>query len=213
MLFRSSPSLEDFLAHISLIADVDDLKEEDDRVVLLTMHSAKGLEFPVVFLTGMEEGLFPTMRSFGMENEMEEERRLCYVGITRAKEILYLTYAKTRMLFGNTTYTRPSRFIDEIPPELLNYPENRPFPEERVNKQKNSLNGLEAWKQRTASFTQAQEIEPCDIEVGARVIHKKFGEGTVIKKEPEGSDYKLEINFDAYGMKRMMASFAKLKQL
>jgi len=210
---EESPSLEDFLAHISLIADVDDLKEEDDRVVLLTMHSAKGLEFPVVFLTGMEEGLFPTMRSFGMENEMEEERRLCYVGITRAKEILYLTYAKTRMLFGNTTYTRPSRFIDEIPPELLNYPENRPFTEERVNKQKNSLNGLEAWKQRTASFTQAQEIEPCDIEVGARVIHKKFGEGTVIKKEPEGSDYKLEINFDAYGMKRMMASFAKLKQL
>lgn len=210
---EETPSLEDFLAHISLIADVDDLKEEDDRVVLMTMHSAKGLEFPVVFLTGMEEGLFPTTRAFGYEDEMEEERRLCYVGITRAKENLYLTYAKTRMLFGNTTYTRPSRFIDEIPPELLDYPENRLFAGEYADKQKNPMMGLDLWKQRTASFSQAQETEPCNIEVGARVIHKKFGEGTVIKKEPEGSDYKLEIYFDAYGMKRMMASFAKLKLL
>ncbi|AGC69464.1 ATP-dependent DNA helicase PcrA [Thermoclostridium stercorarium subsp. stercorarium DSM 8532] len=209
---ETNPTVEDFLAQISLVSDVDDLNEEDDRVVLMTMHSAKGLEFPVVFLTGMEEGLFPGMRSFGSESEMEEERRLCYVGITRAKENLYLTYAKTRMLFGNTTYTRPSRFIDEIPPELLDYAENRPF-NDGISVLNNRLIGAETWKQRTASFSQAQETDPCDIEVGARVIHKKFGEGTVIKKEREGSDYKLEIIFDEYGLKRMMASFAKLKLL
>lgn len=210
---EESPSLEDFLAHISLVADVDDLNDEDDRVVLLTMHSAKGLEFPVVFLTGMEEGLFPSSRSFGDENEMEEERRLCYVGITRAKEKLYLTHAKVRMLFGNTTYTRHSRFLDEIPPDLMDYPENRSYNISSGIKTLNQVTESDTWKQRTASFTQAQEIEVCDIEVGARVIHKKFGEGTVTKKEPEGSDYKLEINFDSYGMKRLMASFAKLKRL
>jgi len=210
---NENPSLEDFLAHISLVADVDDLKDEDDRVVLLTMHSAKGLEYPVVFLTGMEEGLFPSIRSIGSENEMEEERRLCYVGITRAKEKLYLTYAKSRMLFGNTTYTRPSRFIDEIPPDLLDYPESRLYNNNSGYRLTNHATDTDMWKQRTASFTQALEVEPCNIEVGARVIHKKFGEGTVVKKEPEGSDYKLEINFDAHGMKRLMASFAKLKQL
>lgn len=210
---EENPSLEDFLAHISLVADVDDLKEEDDRVVLLTMHSAKGLEYPVVFLTGMEEGLFPSIRSIGSESEMEEERRLCYVGITRAREKLYLTYAKSRMLFGNTTYTRHSRFIDEIPPDLLDYPESRSYNNNSGYRLTNQATESNMWKQRTASFTQAQEIEPFDIEVGARVLHKKFGEGTVVKKEPEGSDYKLEINFDAYGMKRLMASFAKLKRL
>lgn len=209
-----TPTLEDFLAHISLVADVDNLTEEPDRVVLLTMHSAKGLEFPVVFLAGMEEGLFPSSRSIGEESEMEEERRLCYVGITRAREKLYLTSAKSRMLFGNTTYQRSSRFLDEIPNELLDYPEIKPIRED--NNGANSLKqvmGLDTWKQRTASFVQAQEIEPCNIAVGARVIHKKFGEGTVTKKVPEGSDFKLEINFDAYGMKRLMASFAKLKRV
>ena len=210
---QEEPSLEDFLAHISLIADVDDINEEADRVVLLTMHSAKGLEFPVVFLTGMEEGLFPSSRSFGEEHEMEEERRLCYVGITRAKEKLYLSYAKSRMLFGNTTYTSPSRFFDEIPPELLDYPESGSLNDNNMLKSLNQVTGLDTWKQRTASFSQAQEIEPCNVEVGDRVIHKKFGEGTVTKKEPEGSDFKLEINFDAYGMKRLMASFARLKRL
>lgn len=210
---EEEPSLEDFLAHISLIADVDDMEEEADRVVLLTMHSAKGLEFPVVFLAGMEEGLFPSSRSFGEEGEMEEERRLCYVGITRAKEELYLSYSKSRMLFGNTTYNRPSRFIDEIPPGLLHYQRNGTFGESSMVRAINPVTESDTWKQRTASFAQAQEIEPCNIEVGTRVLHKKFGEGTVIKKEPEGSDYKLEIYFDAHGMKRLMASFAKLKQL
>lgn len=209
---EDNATLEDFLAHISLVADVDNLKEEPDRVVLLTMHSAKGLEFPVVFLAGMEEGLFPSSRSIGEEQEMEEERRLCYVGITRAREKLYLTHARSRMLFGNTTYTRASRFLDEIPPDLLNYP-SRSYNDSSAFKPLNQATGLDTWKQRTASFTQAQEVDLCSIEVGARVIHKKFGEGTVTKKEPEGSDYKLEINFDAYGMKRLMASFAKLKQL
>lgn len=208
---EENPTLEEFLAHISLVADVDNLEEEPDRVVLLTMHSAKGLEFPVVFLAGMEEGLFPSSRSIGEESEMEEERRLCYVGITRAREKLYLTYAKARTLFGNTTFTRPSRFIDEIPPDLLDYPDNGSSADNYDFRPQ--VSGLDTWKQRTASYMQAKGIESCNVEVGDRVIHKKFGEGTVIKKEPEGKDFKLEINFDSFGVKRLMASLANLKQL
>jgi DNA helicase-2/ATP-dependent DNA helicase PcrA len=209
---EETPTLEDFLAHISLVADVDSLEEEPERVVLLTMHSAKGLEFPVVFLAGLEEGLFPNNRCIGEEEEMEEERRLCYVAITRAREQLYFTHARARMLFGNTTYQMPSRFIDEIPPDLLQYPEDETTI--KINSNNNKLNKIteaNTWLQRTKSFTQAQEIAPCNIEVGTRVLHKKFGEGTVSKKEPEGEDFKLEIIFDTHGMKRLMASFARLK--
>ncbi len=211
---EETPTLEDFLAHISLVADVDSLEEEPDRVVLLTMHSAKGLEFPVVFLAGLEEGLFPSGRCIGEEEEMEEERRLCYVAITRAREQLYLTHAKVRMLFGNTKYTMPSRFFDEIPSELLEIPEKEPIIRTNSNfKQLNKITQTNTWLQRTKSYTQAQELKASDIEVGIRVLHKKFGEGIVSKKEPSDEDFMIEINFDTYGMKRLMASFARLKQI
>lgn len=208
---EENPSLEDFLAQISLVADTDNIDSQPDRVMLMTMHSAKGLEFPVVFLGGLEEGLFPSYRSIGEESEMEEERRLCYVGITRAREQLYMTCAKCRMLFGNTTYNRTSRFLDEIPGNL--------FDDGTIKPQKmlkstpvSKTDSLDTWKQRTASFTKAEELNMDGLDVGVRVIHKKFGKGTVLKKVPEGTDFRLEIDFDDYGMKRLMASFAKLKQ-
>jgi DNA helicase-2/ATP-dependent DNA helicase PcrA len=208
---EENPSLEDFLAQISLVADTDNIDSQPDRVMLMTMHSAKGLEFPVVFLGGLEEGLFPSYRSIGEESEMEEERRLCYVGITRAREQLYMTCAKCRMLFGNTTYNRTSRFLDEIPGNL--------FDDGTIKPQKMlkstpvfKTDSLDTWKQRTASFAKAEELNMDGLDVGVRVIHKKFGKGTVLKKVPEGTDFRLEIDFDDYGMKRLMASFAKLKQ-
>jgi len=207
---EESPDLNDFLAHVSLIADVDSMGNEQDKVVLMTMHSAKGLEFPVVFLAGMEEGVFPSYRSIGEEREMEEERRLCYVGITRAKEKLYLTLAKSRTLFGNTTYNRQSRFIDEIPGELLKYIGEDGYaidPGKPVIRQI----GTDEWKQRTASFIKAEELNIDELVIGTRVIHKKFGTGTITGREREGNDFMLEINFDGHGMKRLMASFAKLK--
>jgi len=209
---EENPGLNDFLAHVSLIADVDSMDSEQDKAVLMTMHSAKGLEFPIVFLTGMEEGVFPSYQSIGEESEMEEERRLCYVGITRAKERLFLTFAKSRTLFGNTTYNRQSRFIDEIPEDLLNYAgENGGIYESDARKTIVGQFSADEWKQRTASFIKAAELSIDELVVGARVMHKKFGAGTITAREQEGSDFKLEIDFDRFGMKRLMASYAKLK--
>jgi DNA helicase-2/ATP-dependent DNA helicase PcrA len=112
-------SLESYLSAISLVADIDKLEEEQNNVVLMTLHSAKGLEFPAVFLVGMEEGIFPGYRAITNETELEEERRLCYVGITRSKKWLYMTSTFSRTLFGNTTYNKASRFLNEIPSELI----------------------------------------------------------------------------------------------
>ncbi|HEY8500208.1 MAG TPA: DNA helicase PcrA, partial [Clostridia bacterium] len=183
------PGLNDFLAHVSLIADVDSMDNEQDKAVLMTMHSAKGLEFPVVFLTGMEEGVFPSYQSIGEESEMEEERRLCYVGITRAKEKLFLTLAKSRTLFGNTTYNRQSRFIDEIPENLLKYAgENGGLIKSDARKFVSGQIGADEWKQRTASFIKAAELSIDELVVGARVMHKKFGAGTITAREREGTD-------------------------
>lgn len=211
---EEDPGLNDFLAHVSLIADVDTMADEQDRVVLMTMHSAKGLEFPIVFLAGMEEGVFPSYRSIGEESEMEEERRLCYVGITRAREKLFLTFTKSRTLFGNTTYNRQSRFIDEIPEDLLKYiSENSDLIKSDVRKSVTNQISADEWKQRTASFIKAAELNTDELVAGTRVLHKKFGAGTITAREPEGSDFKLEIDFDQFGMKRLLASYAKLKSV
>lgn len=212
---EEKPTLEDFLAHISLVADIDDAEEVGDRVVLMTLHSAKGLEFPVVFIAGMEEGVFPSYRSLYDEDQLEEERRLCYVGITRAQEEIYLTNAKCRMLFGSTSYNRVSRFISEIPDSLIASPAHgRPTPAASNSwlgsRGKMDLNDL---KSRIRAFNRASQEEGESVEVGDRVLHKKFGAGTVMKKTPDGGDFQLEIRFDDYGMKRLMESFAKLKKI
>lgn len=213
-------TLEDFLANVSLVADIDNMDENSDYVVLMTLHSAKGLEFPVVFMVGMEEGIFPGYRSMSDENELEEERRLCYVGITRAKEKLYLTNTFTRTLFGNTTYNRISRFLKEIPPELLEGNEKREPVATKLSGIKTvnsgstgSINAPSSF--RTATFTEVSKPKVTDTNynVGDQVEHKKFGVGIITKIEKENDDFKLEIHFKGAGMKRLMAAFANLSKI
>jgi DNA helicase-2/ATP-dependent DNA helicase PcrA len=207
-----------FLEHVSLVSDIDSLDEEKDNIVMMTLHSAKGLEFPVIFIVGLEEGVFPGYRSMLDEAEIEEERRLCYVGITRAKEKLYLTHAYCRTLFGNTTYNKESRFLGEISPKLLETNDG--------NARKPSGRSSITWgAQGNGSFKLFRgskpfiidELQPKVVDIsfnkGDVVEHKKFGVGTVTSVEKEGSDYKLEIQFENSGMKRLMASYARLKKL
>ncbi|NLB78009.1 MAG: ATP-binding domain-containing protein, partial [Clostridiaceae bacterium] len=195
-------------------------EEVGDRVVMMTLHSAKGLEFPVVFIAGMEEGVFPSYRSSAEEEELEEERRLCYVGITRAREEIYLTNAKCRMLFGSTTYNRESRFLREIPDELISQIENKSAQDKSGGSKKDSAfmrNGkvvdLSDLKARIKEFNRMSEDNASAVNVGDRVLHKKFGEGIVKSRVRESEDFRLDINFDEYGMKRLMESYARLKKV
>jgi len=214
-------TLEEFLAQVSLVSDIDNLEEERDAAVMMTLHSAKGLEFPVVFLVGMEEGVFPGYRSMTDEAELEEERRLCYVGITRAKERLYLTSTQSRTLFGNTTYNKVSRFIREIPEELLDDVNEA---EKRRSAGLRQLN-IQSQVREKPSFGVPKAfgtVTPVPVKkasadgsfnVGDKVSHKKFGAGIITKIEKEKDDYKLEIFFEKAGMKRLMAAFANLTKL
>ena len=246
-------SLQAFLEGMTLSSDIDNVDEQQDAVTLMTLHSAKGLEFPVVFLVGMEEGIFPGYRSIGEPKELEEERRLCYVGVTRAKEKLFLTCSKMRTMFGSTSCNLPSRFLEEIPKNLLDgYEEafglTEPFSNtenkddnhtwtygnSRTNKTKiykindlkdktvavaSNIMGKSAAFGRTAeSFlsnlgkkNETQTVDLSKYTNGVRVFHKKFGEGTITKTEPENSDLKVDINFDKVGHKRLMAKFANLE--
>jgi DNA helicase-2/ATP-dependent DNA helicase PcrA len=219
---EGNPTLEDFLAHISLVADIDDTEEVGDRVVMMTLHSAKGLEFPIVFMAGLEEGIFPSYRSIAEEDELEEERRLCYVGITRAQEELYITNARCRMLFGSTAYNRESRFISEIPTELISMAGNYSSGMAHQGHDYQGSNSfmpsgkvvdLSDLKARIRDFNRLSEADGSSVNVGDRVVHKKFGEGTVKAKVKESGDYRLDINFDQYGTKRLMESFARLKKV
>lgn len=199
-------SLEGFLENISLVADVDNYDEAQDAVVLMTLHSAKGLEFPVVFLCGMEEGIFPSYRSVFEESELEEERRLCYVGITRARKKLYITHSFCRTLFGSTTYNRISRFVDEIPDEYIEGRQTgNPIQSPVV---KSSIS--------TGSFASAPvpatNKASLDFEVGDIVIHKKFGKGMVLSAQRIGNDMKLEVAFESVGTKNLMAIYANLQK-
>ena len=202
------PSLSGFLEEIALYTDLDKLEEGDDAVIMMTMHSAKGLEFPYVFIPGMEEGIFPGMQSITDPKEIEEERRLAYVGITRAKKKLYLTSAAERMLFGRTTRNRRSRFIQEIPKELADFQDDtaRQWQNTHTRPQPAAVAPPRpiAPKEPAAPFT---------IKAGDRVGHRVFGEGMVISVTPMGGDHMVEIAFDKVGTKRIMATFAKLTKL
>lgn len=224
------PSLAGFLEEVALVADIDNYEQEADTVVLMTLHSAKGLEFPYVFMTGMEEGVFPSYRSMisGNPNDVEEERRLCYVGITRAREQLYLLHAQSRMLNGNTQYNQPSRFLREIPVDLIG--NNK---KSAVDKIIESQKGIEPPKkvktEKTSYRPQFEKVKPyqsiltsniptpkgvnLDFSQGDRIKHSKFGEGTVMDIKPAGADYEILINFDRVGEKKMMSTFAKLNKL
>lgn len=203
-------SLIAFLTDLALISDIDQLNdangEDGDAVVLMTLHSAKGLEFPVVFLIGMEEGIFPHSRSLDDEDEMEEERRLAYVGITRAEEELFLTSAQMRTLFGYTNMNAVSRFIREIPEELV----------ERVSK-RTAWASAAAGKQTTVrKITTASSTggEAIVWKVGDKVEHKKWGIGTVVSVRGEGDDKELDIAFPSpIGIKRLLAKFAPITKV
>ena len=243
-------TLSEFLEGITLSSDLDNMEESEDTVTLMTLHSAKGLEFPAVFLVGLEEGVFPGYKSIGEPKELEEERRLCYVGITRAKQYLFLTFSKQRTVFGSTSCNPVSRFLKEIPPELLDGYDEALGDSQNDNSFGNSKifgdspfswtygsknNGnIKSYKvdtgkvaasnntgvfQRTAeSFLSSLGKKPANANVdlskyeqGVKVYHKKFGEGVISSVEPENDDLKVDIQFDKFGHKRLMAKYANLE--
>ena len=214
-------TLSGFLEEVALIADIDTVDPDQDYVLLMTLHSAKGLEFPKVFMVGMEDGIFPSHMtiSYGDDGELEEERRLCYVGITRAMKDLTLTCAQQRMIRGETQYNRVSRFVREIPRELVDLghtiQEKKPKVEELIptpakhSKMKEILQGRN-YKPREFKVTKANSL---DYEVGDTVRHIKFGVGIVKEIVEGGRDYEVTVEFDKVGVKKMFASFAKLKKI
>lgn len=207
--------LGSFLESISLVSDIDMYDEDLDSVVMMTIHSAKGLEFPVVFLTGLEEGLFPGQRSMNTNEDIEEERRLCYVAITRAKEELYITKTISRTIFGRTHPSSPSRFYKEIPSEYLEEIENAGY--NAILKRLTSFNQpkekIKKYEMYDVKKSSEKNSSSADYKVGERVRHRKFGEGTIISVQKFGSDAKLEIDFNSVGVKQLMAVFAKLEKI
>ena len=198
--------LEDFLTELALVSDVDDMEEEEQAVVLMTLHSAKGLEFPLVFLTGMDEGIFPHSRSLLDDNQLEEERRLCYVGITRARKKLYMTRAWQRSLYGNTSYYMGSRFLNEIPPEFIietSYGINN-------NVNSTSLES-EVFKNEGIPFQNNQPIGL--ISPGDRVRHSKWGEGTVIDIDGIDEEAQISISFPSVGEKHLILKYAPIVKI
>ena len=203
-------SLAGFLADVALYTDLDNYDRDADSVVMMTMHSAKGLEFPTVFLVGMEETIFPGLRAIGDEDEMEEERRLCYVALTRAKTKLYLVSARQRMIFGRTTANRVSRFVEEIPEELIdhkNVPKGYSYHERR------QTIGFEAPRSSTpkspyafrAPAPKSASVEaPARFTQGDRVVHKAFGKGVIQKMTPMGGDFLIEVAFENGVTKKLM---------
>ena len=206
-------TLEGYLANVALYTDLDNYDKDSDSVVMMTMHSAKGLEFPTVFLIGAEEGIFPGMRAIGEPDEMEEERRLCYVAITRAKRRLYVSCARQRMLFGRTTANRISRFVDEIPEEHIkkNLPKGYGYREQRQENPYRRKRPPEPKPHAVAapSAPKSAAQSPA-FAVGDRVQHKAFGAGTLTKMTPMGGDYLIEIQFDQGGVKKLMLRAAAL---
>ena len=255
-------SLENFLQGMTLSSDIDNVDDAEESVTLMTLHSAKGLEFPVVFLVGMEEGIFPGYKSIGEESALEEERRLCYVGITRAKQNLFLTCSKQRTMFGSTSCNQISRFVKEIPEELLDGAEDvfggrsRNSFDDMVSRSgkafgsksfgdsgfswsygnsngnvkttkigevassigKSASSGIASFGRTAESFLNglasksAKKVVDLSVyDAGVKVYHKKFGEGVITKTEPEGDDLKVDIDFEKFGHKRLMAKFSNLE--
>ena len=263
-------SLENFLQGMTLSSDIDSVDDAEESVTLMTLHSAKGLEFPVVFLVGMEEGIFPGYKSIGEESALEEERRLCYVGITRAKQNLFLTCSKQRTMFGSTSCNQISRFVKEIPEELLDGAEDvfggrsRDSFDDMVSRSgkafgsksfgdsgfswsygnsnkgyasntsfessstkigavassigKSASSGIASFGRTAESFLNGlanksakKVVDLSRYDAGVKVYHKKFGEGVITKTEPEGDDLKVDIDFEKFGHKRLMAKFSNLE--
>ena len=213
---NEASTLSGFLEDVALVADIDSLDESTDYVVLMTLHSAKGLEFPHVYLAGMEDGLFPSYMTITADDpaELEEERRLCYVGITRAKKKLYLSAAKRRMMQGRTQFNKVSRFIDEIPEQLLQLDTGVNFKEKHPDKALFSSNRSNRFRKpyQAKSFT-STKMDTLPYDVGDMVKHIKFGKGKVLEIVSGGRDYEVTVDFEKAGVKKMFASFAKLKKV
>ena len=209
-------TLAGFLADVALYTDLDNYDKDADSVVMMTIHSAKGLEFERVFLVGMEETIFPGLRAIGEQDEMEEERRLCYVAITRAKKKLYLVSARQRMIFGRTNVNKVSRFVDEIPSELIdhkNIPKGYDYHERRQNlgfEAPRSASVKASFSYRPAAPKAADTKAPPAFKTGDKVRHKAFGPGTITKMTPMGNDYLIEAAFDKVGVKKLMLRAASL---
>ena len=212
-------TLGEFLENISLVSDIDGYDENEDSAVLMTIHSAKGLEFPIVFLSGLEEGLFPGMRSMESDDDIEEERRLCYVAITRAKEQLYITKTISRTIHGKTMPTTASRFFKEIPVEYL---EDKTTLQPKVAKvmQDVGVRNASAPKKEVymtkgfgSSVKSSGSTDYSKFKAGDAVEHRTFGRGEILKATPCGNDCILEIQFESIGFKRLMAAFAKVKKI
>lgn len=215
---NEEPTLSGFLEEVALVADIDSVDGDDNQVLLMTLHSAKGLEFPFVYLAGMEDGIFPSYMTITSDDptEIEEERRLCYVGITRAMRDLTLTCAQQRMIRGETQYNKVSRFIKEIPRELVEL--GREFKEKKPM----DIPMPTSFRQMKQAFKQpafvpkqfeVKKADGLDYTVGDTVKHIKFGTGVVTAIVEGGRDYEVTVNFDKVGVKKMFASFAKLKKV
>ena len=213
---REEATLSAFLEEVSLMTDIDNYDETADTAVMMTMHSAKGLEFPVVFLPGFEEGIFPGLQAIYDPNEIQEERRLCYVAITRAKESLYLLNADSRMLFGSTSRNRPSRFSLEIPLDLINKTREQDWRKPDLGTKMPVAETELRRKSATAAMHLGQVTPPARsgnvFKTGDMVQHKTFGKGLVISATPMGNDVLLEIAFEQ-GTKKLMANFARLAKV
>jgi DNA helicase-2/ATP-dependent DNA helicase PcrA len=196
-------ALAAFLEKVSLVSDIDELDEKADAVTLITLHQAKGLEFPAVFIVGLEEGILPHRKSFDEPEEMEEERRLCYVGITRAKKRLYLLRSYRRSLFGGSTANPPSRFLQDISPHLVS---QRGLWEESPTPTASTDSGRYSWPSPWPSDT-------LTLKVGDHVRHSKFGPGIVMNCLPTRGDQELTVAFEEAGVRKLLASLAPLEKI
>ncbi|MBR5246662.1 MAG: UvrD-helicase domain-containing protein [Clostridia bacterium] len=201
--------LSDFLEDVALLTDIDNYNADADAVVMMTLHASKGLEFPVVFIPGMEEGVFPGMQALYNPSEIEEERRLAYVGITRAKTKLYLLNTRSRMIFGSTKYNKPSRFLEELPPDCCDilFKPIRPVQTKTFTPtKKNISNGFGSGFSSSTSKSSEQFV------IGEQVVHRVFGKGMIVSLRPMGNDTLMEIAFEKVGTKKIMANMGVVKK-
>jgi DNA helicase II / ATP-dependent DNA helicase PcrA len=228
---RDFDSVDEFLEQVGLVADTDELDDDDSSVVLMTLHSAKGLEYPVVFLIGLEDGVFPHLRSIGEPDQLEEERRLCYVGITRAMERLYLTHAWSRTLYGGTQYNPPSRFLDEIPGQLVQQVQgNRRASRRsggsggspRASGSRGAWPGSSSWNDHRERVVDSalrptgpipSGADALGLAIGDDVRHGKFGEGVILGLDGAGDKAEVVVNFRDVGEKRLLLAWAPLEKL
>lgn len=202
-----------FLNDLALLSDIDEVEEETSQVTLMTLHAAKGLEFPVVFLMGLEEGVFPLSRALMEEKELEEERRLAYVGITRAEEVLYLTNAQARTLYGRTQYNRPSRFLGEIDQDLLEEAGEKRPPVFRAQKKFTQTKEVYHQPKVTRVNSRQENEQKATYAIGDKIQHKKWGIGTVVRVSGTKEDAELDVAFKEQGIKRLLAAFAPIEKI